>query len=448
MEALRKAFEQMGIGMPSLPVSDAGSSVHSKSPKSPKSPKYPKFPKSPKFPPAAAEAATRASSSRSPPSPSSPSSPRSSPLVPSRSRLEAPPLSRSLAAAAADPAYRFSRYPSYRSRPHEDEDDEDDESDEEKEDEEKECKYDSFYAEFGKSLKLGIIEDSTNKKKLAKLVRYETSKSEGKYIGLQEYVENMPESQEHIYYITGENKDAVKDSPFIERLTRKGIEVVYMVDPLDEYVLNAIPEFDGVRLMSVTKEDIEIAESEAAKEKANALKEEFKPFGEWLSGKLGKKVSKVEVSNRLAQSPCVLVTSKYGWSANMERIMKAQTLGNAEAQPWMKAQKILEINPLHPLIKEMKKLSEESPDADKLQSAVDLLFDTAMLTSGFSVVDPKEFATNIHSVIGATLGVDSLEVDLEPEEPLESGDDDEEEEEEDDEEEEEEEEKSEGKDEL
>jgi len=329
-----------------------------------------------------------------------------------------------------------------------DEDDEDDESDEEKEDEEKECKYDSFYAEFGKSLKLGIIEDSTNKKKLAKLVRYETSKSEGKYIGLQEYVENMPESQEHIYYITGENKDAVKDSPFIERLTRKGIEVVYMVDPLDEYVLNAIPEFDGVRLMSVTKEDIEIAESEAAKEKANALKEEFKPFGEWLSGKLGKKVSKVEVSNRLAQSPCVLVTSKYGWSANMERIMKAQTLGNAEAQPWMKAQKILEINPLHPLIKEMKKLSEESPDADKLQSAVDLLFDTAMLTSGFSVVDPKEFATNIHSVIGATLGVDSLEVDLEPEEPLESGDDDEEEEEEDDEEEEEEEEKSEGKDEL
>eukprot|EP00466_Bigelowiella_natans_P005275 jgi/Bigna1/53204/estExt_Genewise1Plus.C_160148 len=310
-----------------------------------------------------------------------------------------------------------------------DEDDEDSEEEEEEEENEKECKYDTFFAEFGKSLKLGIIEDSTNKKKLAKLIRYETSKSEGKFIGLQEYVENMPESQEHIYYITGENKDAVKNSPFIERLTRKGIEVVYMVDPLDEYVINSIPEFDGVKLMSVTKEDLEITQSEAAKEREKKLKEEFKPFSEWLAKKLGKKVSKVEVSNRLAQSPCVLVTSKYGWSANMERIMKAQTLGNAEAQPWMKASKILEINPKHPLIKELKSRADSDSEGDDLDNLIDLLFGTAMLTSGFPVTDPKIFASNIHAVIAKNLGVESLEVELEAEEPLDSGDEEEEDEE-------------------
>eukprot|EP00471_Norrisiella_sphaerica_P013898 CAMPEP_0184496932 /NCGR_PEP_ID=MMETSP0113_2-20130426/35261_1 /TAXON_ID=91329 /ORGANISM="Norrisiella sphaerica, Strain BC52" /LENGTH=733 /DNA_ID=CAMNT_0026883805 /DNA_START=6 /DNA_END=2207 /DNA_ORIENTATION=- len=319
----------------------------------------------------------------------------------------------------------------------EDDEDEEDENEEEEDDAEgteKECKFDAFYSEFGKSLKLGVLEDNANKKKLGKLLRYETSKSEGKLIGLQEYVENMPESQEHIYYITGESKDAVKNSPFIERLTRKGIEVVYMVDPLDEYIINAIPEFDGIRLQSVTKEDLEIAQSEAAKEKAKKLKEEFKPFSEWLATKLGKRVSKVEVSNRLAQSPCVLVTSKYGWSANMERIMKAQTLGSADSQPWMKASKILEINPNHPLIKELKERSQSDED-NELKNSVELLYTTALLSSGFPVEDPKAFAQNVHEIIAKNLGVDSLEVELEAEEPLDNGEDEGEEEEEEEEEE-------------
>ena len=172
----------------------------------------------------------------------------------------------------------------------EDEDDDEDEQATEEGDEDespKECRYDGFYEEFGKSLKLGILNDSTNKKKLSKLLRFETSKSEGKKIGLQEYVENMPESQEHIYFITGQDITEVKKSPFIERLTRKGVEVVYMVDPLDEYVVNQLNEFDGIKLQSVSKEGLEVSQSEAAKAKEKELKEEFKDFGKWLADKLG-----------------------------------------------------------------------------------------------------------------------------------------------------------------
>ena len=310
----------------------------------------------------------------------------------------------------------------------EDEDDDEDEQATEEGDEDespKECRYDGFYEEFGKSLKLGILNDSTNKKKLSKLLRFETSKSEGKKIGLQEYVENMPESQEHIYFITGQDITEVKKSPFIERLTRKGVEVVYMVDPLDEYVVNQLNEFDGIKLQSVSKEGLEVSQSEAAKAKEKELKEEFKDFSKWLADKLGNKVSKVEVSNRLAQSPCILVTSKYGWSANMERIMKAQTLSSANDQPWMRAQKILEINPRHPLITELKDRADIDPKDEQLLNSIDLMYDTALLSSGFSVVDTSAFAGNIHKVIAKSLGVDSVEVELEPEEEVDEGDDDE-----------------------
>merc|ERR1712113_919629 len=204
-----------------------------------------------------------------------------------------------------------------------------------------------FYEQFGKNLKLGIHEDSTNRKKLAGLLRFYTSASGDEPCGLEDYVSRMKENQKDIYYITGENREVVAASAFVERLKKRGFEVVYMTEPIDEYVVQQLKEFDGKNLVSVTKEGLELPQDEDEKKKSEEDKAKFEGLCKVMKDILDKKVEKVVVSNRLVNSPCCIVTSQYGWTANMERIMKAQALRDTSTMGYMAAKKHLEINPDH-----------------------------------------------------------------------------------------------------
>merc|ERR1711934_1147978 len=211
---------------------------------------------------------------------------------------------------------------------------------------EKKDDYKKFYEQFSKNIKLGINEDSTNRAKVAELMRYHTSKSGDEQISLKEYVDRMKEGQSDIYYITGESIAAVSSSPFIEALRKKGLEVIYMVDPVDEYAVQ--------QLKGVTKEGLDI-EDEDEKKKLEELKAEFEPLTKLMKEVLGDKVEKVVISSRMADSPCVLTTSEYGWSANMERIMKAQALRDNSMTSYMVSKKTMEVNPKHSIMTELKK---------------------------------------------------------------------------------------------
>merc|ERR1711977_632845 len=211
--------------------------------------------------------------------------------------------------------------------------------------------YKKFYEQFGKCLKLGVHEDSTNRTKVAELLRYQTSKSGDELISFKEYVDRMKEGQNDIYYITGESVAAVSSSPFLENLRKKGLEVIYMTDPIDEYSVQQLKEFDGKKLKSVTKEGLDI-DDEDEKKKMEELKAEFEPLTKLMKEVLGEKVV---VSNRMADSPCVLTTSEYGWSANMERIMKAQALRDNSMTSYMVSKKTMEVNPKHSIMSELKK---------------------------------------------------------------------------------------------
>jgi len=277
---------------------------------------------------------------------------------------------------------------------------------EEKKEEKKEEneKYLKFWENFGKSIKLGVIDDRSNKNKLAKLLRYQTSKSEGKFISLQTYVDRMQENQKLIYYITGTSLADVEHSPFLERLKARNLEVIYMTDPLDEYVTSALTDFDGNSLQSVAKEGLKLPGEKEDKDKD--LKESFKPLTEWLKSIYGDRVEKVIISNKLVDSPMILSTSQYGWSSTMEKIMKHQTFSDASKQNYMLSKKVLEINPRHPIIKELKaKMEADSKDA-ALADMANLMYDAALLQSGFEMSSPKEFASRLHRVVSLGLDVD------------------------------------------
>merc|ERR1719498_1405519 len=270
---------------------------------------------------------------------------------------------------------------------------------------EKKDDYKKFYEQFSKNLKLGIHEDSTNRAKLADLLRYQTSMSGHEMISLKEYCDRMKEGQNDIYYITGESIQGVSSSPFIETLKKKGIEVLYMVDPIDEYCVQQLKEFDGKKLKSVTKEGLDL-EDEEEKKKLEEDKANYESLCKLIKEVLGDKVEKVIVSNRVSDSPCVLVTSEYGWSANMERIMKAQALRDSSMTSYMVSKKTMELNPNHAIMKEL--LSKANADkSDKtVKDLVWLLFDTSLLTSGFNLDEPTQFAGRIHRMIKLGLSID------------------------------------------
>merc|ERR1712109_269879 len=215
---------------------------------------------------------------------------------------------------------------------------------------EKKDDYKKFYEQFGKCMKLGVHEDSTNRTKVAELMRYHTSKSGDEMVSLKEYVDRMKEGQNDIYYITGESITAVSSSPFLENLRKKGLEVMYMVDPVDEYAVQQLKEFDGKKLLSATKEGLNIEEDEDEKKAFEEAKAKSEGLCKLMKEVRDDKIEKVVVSNRLADSPCCLVTGEYGWSANMERIMKAQALRDSSQSAYMQSKKTMEINPTNSII--------------------------------------------------------------------------------------------------
>jgi len=266
-----------------------------------------------------------------------------------------------------------------------------------------------FYEQFSKNLKLGIHEDSTNRKKLAGYLRYYTSASGDDLCSLGDYVSRMKENQKDIYYITGESKEVVAASAFVERLKKRGFEVVYMTEPIDEYVVQQLKEFDGKNLVSVTKEGLELPQDEEEKKKQEADKEKFEGLCKVMKDILDKKVEKVVVSNRLVSSPCCIVTSQYGWTANMERIMKAQALRDTSTMGYMAAKKHLEINPDHSIVENLRQRAEADKNDKSVKDLVLLLFETALLSSGFSLEDPAVHAKRIHRMIKLGLGIDEEE---------------------------------------
>ncbi|CAE8624345.1 unnamed protein product [Polarella glacialis] len=270
---------------------------------------------------------------------------------------------------------------------------------------EKKDDYKKFYEQFGKCLKLGVHEDSTNRTKIAELLRFSTSKSGDELISLKEYVDRMKEGQNDIYYITGESITQVSSSPFLENLRKKGLEVLYMVDPVDEYCVQQLKEFDGKKLKSTTKEGLDI-EDEDEKKKLEELKAEFEPLTKLMKEVLGDKVEKVMVSGRMADSPCVLTTSEYGWSANMERIMKAQAMRDNSMTSYMVSKKTMEVNPKHSIMSELKKKASADKSDKTVKDLIWLLFDTSLLTSGFNLDEPTQFAGRIHRMIKLGLSID------------------------------------------
>jgi len=263
-----------------------------------------------------------------------------------------------------------------------------------------------FYEQFSKNLKLGIHEDSTNRKKLASFLRYYSSASGDEQCSLSDYVSRMKENQKDIYYITGESKDVVGSSSFVETLKKRGLECLYMTEPIDEYVVQQLKEFDGKNLVSVTKEGLELPEDEEEKKKKEADKAKFEPLCKVMKDILDKKVEKVVVSNRLVSSPCCIVTSQYGWTANMERIMKAQALRDTSTMGYMAAKKHLEINPDHSIVENLRQRAETDKNDKSVKDLVLLLFETSLLSSGFSLEDPAVHARRIHRMIKLGLGID------------------------------------------
>jgi len=263
-----------------------------------------------------------------------------------------------------------------------------------------------FYEQFGKNLKLGIHEDSVNRKKISDLLRYYSSASADDMTSLQDYVARMKENQKSIYYITGESREQVENSAFVERVKKRGYEVLYMVDPIDEYAVQQLKEYDGKTLVSVTKEGLELPEDEEEKKKLEEDKAKYESLCSRMKEILDKKVEKVVVSNRLVTSPCCIVTSQYGWTANMERIMKAQALRDTSTMGYMAAKKHLEINPDHSIVRTLKERCDADKNDKSVKDLVHLLFETALLSSGFSLEDPHTHANRIHRMIKLGLGVD------------------------------------------
>nr|KJB30529.1 hypothetical protein B456_005G148100 [Gossypium raimondii] len=262
--------------------------------------------------------------------------------------------------------------------------------------------YKKFWENFGRFLKLGCIEDSGNHKRITPLLRFYTSKSEEELTSLDEYVENMGENQKAIYYLATDSLKSAKTAPFLEKLVQKDIEVLYLVEPIDEVAIQNLQTYKEKKFVDISKEDLELGDEDEVKERET--KQEFNLLCDWIKQQLGDKVAKVQISKRLSSSPCVLVSGKFGWSANMERLMKAQALGDTASLEFMRGRRILEINPDHPIIKDLNAACKNAPESSEAKRAVDLLYDTALISSGFSPDSPAELGNKIYEMMAMALG--------------------------------------------
>merc|ERR1712060_779245 len=306
-----------------------------------------------------------------------------------------------------------------------DEDEDEEEDDEEEEEKEKEVeekedgeesKYEKFWKAFGKYIKMGLIEDAANRTRLAKLLRYATSKSGEKEISLEEYVANMKDDQKNIYYISGDDKDSLMKSPSVEKLLAKDIEIIFMTDSVDEYTVQHLTEFEGKRLINASREGLKLEEGEKDKKREEQYKEMFKPLIDYTKETLGKKVEKVQISKHLVKSPVVVLSADYGWTAQMEKVMKSQAFADQSKFEFMKSKRMFEINPRHPMIIELNsKVKEGTADettADSLMS----LYLSAVVSAGYQLTpeDAQDFSARIGRIVSAGIGVE-LDAELAPE---------------------------------
>merc|ERR1711967_208006 len=311
----------------------------------------------------------------------------------------------------------------------EDEDEEKEESDEEKEeekkdDEEKKDKKDEestwakFYKEFNKNLKMGCYEDDSNRSKISKLLRFTSTKSEDKDISLDKYLDRMQESQESIYYMSGDSMEVMKKAPSLQVFKKKDIEVLMLADHLDEPCIQKLADYEGKKFVSIQKADVKLDETEDEKKRFSKLKDMYKPLTDWWKEKLtdltekgamkdaGVKIEKVELSKRLTDSPVVVVTSQFGYSAQQEKIMKAQAFQNKDQIGQMSGRKTLEINANHPVIVDLlAKVKDDKENAAALDTA-QVLFQTALIESGYEIADPSALVSRVYRLMSKELGVD------------------------------------------
>merc|ERR1719247_15529 len=305
-----------------------------------------------------------------------------------------------------------------------DEDEEDEEEDKEADKEEdKEAKeegevskYETFWKAFGKYIKMGLIEDAANRTRLAKLLRYTTSKSGDKEISLEDYVANMQEDQKNIYYISGEDKESLLKSPSVEKLLSKDIEIIFMTDSVDEYTVQHLTEFEGKRLINASREGLKLEEGDVEKKREEKYKELFKPLLDFAKDTLGKKVEKVSISKHLVQSPVVVLSADYGWTAQMEKVMKSQAFADQSKFEFMKSKRMFEINPRHPMIIELNNRVKDSTADDSVKDMVISLYLSGVIGAGYQLTpdDAQDFSERVGRMVTSSLGVDA-DAELAPE---------------------------------
>ncbi|XP_062203736.1 heat shock protein 90-6, mitochondrial-like [Phragmites australis] len=261
--------------------------------------------------------------------------------------------------------------------------------------------YERFWENYGKFLKLGAMEDKENHKRIAPLLRFFSSQSNDELISLDEYVENMKPEQKDIYFIAADSLSSAKNAPFLESLTEKEYEVLLLVDPMDEVAIQNLNSYKDKKFVDISKEDLDLGDKNEEREKE--IKQEFSQTCDWIKKRLGDKVARVDISNRLRSSPCVLVAAKFGWSANMERLMRAQSMGDTSSLDFMRSRKVFEINPEHEIIKGLNAACRNNPDDPEALKALDVLFETAMISSGFTPDNPAELSGKIYEMMSSAM---------------------------------------------
>merc|ERR1712032_1727589 len=296
--------------------------------------------------------------------------------------------------------------------------DEKEEKEEKKDKKEEETTWLKFWKEFNKNLKMGCYEDDSNRSKLSKLLLFTTTKSDGKEINLDKYLDRMQESQESIYYMSGESLDVMKKAPALQIFKKKDIEVLMLTDHLDEPCIQKLADYEGKKFVSIQKADVKLDETEEEKKRFTKLKDMYKPLTDWWKETLtdltekgamkdaGVKVEKVEVSKRLTESPVVVVTSQFGYSAQQEKVMKAQAFQNKDQLSMMSGRKTLEVNPNHPVVADLLSKVKADKEDKVAKDTAQVLFQTALIESGYDIANPSALVNRVYRLMSKELGVD------------------------------------------